>query len=365
MHNRSHSPLEEKRRGFWPMSGGGRAAILPWKSAATPKAGSRHLTEKSRPRLNQEISYPRQQELISSKPTPFASPVSPGPSNYQVFPVSPLSDQLPDDSGEDGPRILGLRSHDDRARLAFRPEAGDAPLTNPSIEEDSIQNRAQLIPATHDGNRRAIAHRLLSNVMGAKTFLSTSRSTHSTASSERYNMQGSTHIVEGGTATLVATPNASNFSPPLIPRRFSSLNAYSGPLTQNPVVGFHGDETFLLSTDEEKSDHTHDQSGLQSTSHSSIISQDLTQFDPGGPPPEVISRFSMSSAPPSSLEYSAPSISPGPSHHRQQRENPEIHPLRSPPPPLPGHSQLLSPVPRRPNLPADVRALEPFADGAS
>ncbi|GAP83781.1 hypothetical protein SAMD00023353_0501860 [Rosellinia necatrix] len=225
---------------------------------------------------------------------PLATAINTGPTTNNIYPVSPLSSQLRAASGRDSLPSLDLGLYEIGAQMTSGSEHNDTP---------PVQS-----PLTRNPP----------------------------------------HI------TWMPKANISALSPPIVPLRFSSLNAHKDAPTQG-LVGFHSDDqTFLLSTDDESAGrdarYSQDQSGLHlSSSRSSVISQDLAQFEPGGSGQQLVSRFSMSTAPLSSLEYSISSLSPVPQYHHQQQQEgyPEIAPLR-PAPPSP--SQLQSPIPRRPNL---------------
>lgn len=299
--------------------------------------------------------------MPSANRIPFASPISPSSNSDQIFPVSPLSDQPPDSSGRDSSPSLRLGLYGNRTQMSSESEASDVTPIGLSPTRPSIQNRSQQIPIMRVGGQETNPDRLVSNMWATQTFLSNERSINSTDLHERPDMRDATDRMEAGMAAIAPIMDRRSLSQPIIPLRFSSLNAQKGHPIRNSISFNGNDGTFFLSTDEESADRdpefSQDQSGLRSPSHSSIVSQDLTQFDPGGPVLQPTSRFSMSPAPPSSLGYSASSSSPVP-----QPEYPEINPLRPAPPSPP---QLQSPVPRRLNAIATLASLEPSIHGDS
>ncbi|KAJ2981180.1 hypothetical protein NUW58_g6754 [Xylaria curta] len=344
-------PVEAKRQTIWPTLGKLRGSRLPPGPWATGRHG---VPAEPTPGPKRWVPSQSQQGIPSTNRTPMASSVSPGSSN--IFPVSPLSDRPSTDLERDSGSSLGLGLHGSRTQITSGPEVSEIPPPVSSIGRNRIHDGSWQIPIVHV--EEVTAHPLRSNAWATETLQSDNGPAASTAPHEDYNTR-----IQRETPALAPGTSKNALIPPTIPLRFSSLNAYKGPPIQSSV-GFHGDETFLLSTDDESGDRdlepSQEQSGHQSPSHSSIISQDPTQFDPEGLTQQPTSRFSMSSAPLSSLEYSASSSSPVPPLHEQQQEHPEISPLR-PAPPNP--AQLQSPMPTRPSLTPDVASLEPPSSG--
>ncbi|KAI0194806.1 hypothetical protein EV127DRAFT_200561 [Xylaria flabelliformis] len=355
--NRRRFPAEEKKKMLWPTLGKLRGNLFYPSSPASGTAGRRGLSKILTPRLKRGRRSQSQHIMPFANPIPFTSPLSPGLNSDQMFPVSPMSDQPPGSSGRDSSPSLGIGLYGNRTQTSSKSETSDVP----PIGFLAIRNLTQpKTPNIRIGGQETDP-RLLSNVQASHVFPLNERSAVFTDYREGPDMRDATNRMERGMVTLTPIVRRSALSPPIIPLRFSSLNAQRGPPPMQSSAGLHdNDGTFLLSTDEESGDRdpefSQNQSGLQSPSpsHSSIISQDLTQFDPGGPGPQPISRFSVSSAP-LSLGYSASSSSPTPQDH-QQHERSVISPLR-PAPPSP--SQLHSPVPRRLNAAVSLASLEP------
>ncbi|KAI1753715.1 hypothetical protein F4782DRAFT_495433 [Xylaria castorea] len=362
-HNTHHFPVEEKKKMLWPTLGKLRGNLFYPSSAASGTAGRRDLSKILTPGLKLGRPSQSQQELPTANRIPLASPISPSSNSDQIFPVSPLSDQPPDSSGRDSSPSLGIGLYGNRTQTSSGSEPSDGSPIGFSSIRNLNQPQTPQAPIIRMGGQDTNS-RLLSNMWAAQTFPSNERSTAFTEFHEGPDMRDATNRMERGTVTLTPMADRSVLSPPIIPLRFSSLNAHKGPPMLSSAGLHDNDGTFLLSTDEESADRDpelpQNQSGLRSpsSSRSSIISQDLTQFDPGGPGPQPTSRFSVSSAP-LSLGYSASSSSPAPQDHQQQQqqhERPEISPLR-PAPPSP--SRLHSPVPRRLNAAANLASLEP------
>ncbi|KAJ8126594.1 hypothetical protein O1611_g7044 [Lasiodiplodia mahajangana] len=313
---RTPRPVFEKLRGNIFPSAIGRAS---W--------GSRRNLPKDSPRLP---SQNHKAKASADRPS-FTLPINTHLTRDQVCPVSPLSYHPPDNSMQESSPSLELGLYGNRTQMASRSESSGTPPIKLSLSRDETHNGPRRIQVVRMGAEGNTPHRLLSS-----------------------NMQDSSNGMGEGTTSSAPMTTMSAFLPPIVPLRFSSLNAYKGLPIQRPSGSRGNDGTFLLSTDDESADRNprflQDQTGLQSPSHSSEISQDLTQFDPGGPGQQPTSRFSTSSARPS-LGYSASSASPIPQYHQQQEEHPEISPLRpAPSSPL----QLQAPTPRRPNIAANV-----------
>ncbi|KAI0552798.1 hypothetical protein F4679DRAFT_51111 [Xylaria curta] len=349
-------PAEEKKKIVWPTLGKLRGNLFYPSSPTSGTAGRRDLSKILTTRLKHGRRSQSQQGIPSAYPIPFTSPLSPGLNSDQMFPVSPLSDRPPDSAERDSSPSLGIGLYGNRTQTSSKSEVSDMPPIGFSSIRNPTQPETPQEPIIRMGGQETDP-RLLS-IQVAQAFPLNERRIAFTDFREGPDMRDAANRMERGMATVTPIVRSrSTLSPPIIPLRFSSLNAQKGPPPMQSSAGLHdNDGTFLLSTDEESGDRdpefSHNQSGLQSPSpsHSSRISQDLTQFDPGGPGPQPISRFSVSSAP-LSLGYSASSSSPTPQHERSV-----ISPLR-PAPPSP--SQLHAPVPRRLNAAVSLASLEP------
>ncbi|KAI1428754.1 hypothetical protein F5Y12DRAFT_782351 [Xylaria sp. FL1777] len=329
-HNTLGSPGETKRRMLWP------SFSNLCGNPISPKYPV-NITTEHRQFPNTYLSgmTPQNHQKSPINQIPFVSPISPSKTHNQTHPMSPLSDKQHDNPSQDRSPSLELGLFRNDIQSGSGSGTTDLPPIKFTLSRKATQYGTHQIQVIRVGNQETTPRRLLSNVRTPNTFLLHDRTPDSTVSHEVANMRHSTNRMDKSTMTLTPIINLSARSPPTIPLRFSSLNASNTSQHQS----FRGNGgTFLLSTDDESTEHV---PGPQS-SHSSIISRDLTQFDPGGLSQQPTSRFSMSSAP-VSLDYSASSTSPV-----QQQEHPEISPLRpAPPSPL----QLQAPVPRRPNLP--------------
>ncbi|KAI0440971.1 hypothetical protein F4803DRAFT_552595 [Xylaria telfairii] len=360
-HNIRHFPTEEKRKMIWPTLGKLRGNFFTSSSAANKPAGHRDLSKIFPPGLKHVSPSQSQHGMPSANRIPFTSPISPSSNSDQIFPVSPMSDQPPDSAGRDSSPSFRLGLYGNRTQMSSGSEASDVTPMGLSPTSNSIQNGSQQIPIMRIGGQETNRDRLASNMWTTQTFPPNERPITFTDIYERPDMRDAANRMEAGIAAIDPIMDRRSLSPPIIPLRFSSLNAQKGHPIRNSTSFNGNDGTFFLSTDEESADRdpefSQDQSGLRSPSHSSVISQDLTQFDPGGPALQPTSRFSMSPAPPSSLGYSASSSSPVP-----QQERPEINPLRPAPSSPP---QLQSPVPRRLNAIASLASLEPAVHGDS
>ncbi|KAI0542055.1 hypothetical protein GGR58DRAFT_497409 [Xylaria digitata] len=345
------SPTKPKRQTQGPSFGNLRSNILPLKSFTTATTGHHELPEGFPPWLKQQKSSPNHHVTTLTDRISIPSPVSPESTSDRIYLVSPLSDKSPDTSRRDRSSSWGFGLFRNNTQ---RSETSNVPPIKFSLARKITQDGPEQIQVVRVGGQETLPRRLFSNMRTPKTFLSNEGSTDSTATREERRTQDSADRMERGTMALAPIATMSALSPPAIPLRFSSLNTSIAPPMKSPA-DFHGDDgTFLLSTDDELVDRgprsSQDQSGVESSSFSSIILHDLTQFDPGGPAQQPASRFSMSSAPLSSLGYSVSSTSPAPQYDQQQLEHPELSALRPAPPISP---QLQAPVPRRPNSAAN------------
>ncbi|KAI1132206.1 hypothetical protein F5Y10DRAFT_7278 [Nemania abortiva] len=327
------SQIEAQTRPPRPVLGKLRSNIFP--SAYGPAAIRSHQdrTRDTAPRLPSQ----NHEANPSVNRNSLTLPIGTNLTSHQVYPVSPLSDQLSNNSAQDSSPSLGLGLYGNRTQIASRSTTSGTPPIKLSLSRDETQDGPRRIQVVRMGVQEITPRRLFSS-----------------------DIRDSTNERGEGTAGSAPISTMSTFLPPIVPLRFSSLNAYKGLPIQRPPGSHGNDGTFLHSTDDESPDHgprfLQDQTGLQSPSHSSVISQDLTQFDPRGSGQEPVSRFSTSSAQ-LSLGYSASSTSPIPQFRHQQEEHPEISPLRpAPSSPLP----LQAPTPRRPNLAANVGVSGPI-----
>ena len=243
----------------------------------------------------------------------FPSPLGPGSISDQIFPVSPLSEEQIDASVREHSPSLRLAIFGHNSQRNSGSEILDAAPIKYTLSRNTTQSGTRQMQLVRVGSQ-GTDPRYPPNIRTRNTFPSSSRT-------------------------------RSLSSPPIIPLRFSSLNAYTAPPLKDPGNYHGGDGTFLFLTDDESTEPapgpSRDEARSES-SQSSIIGQDLTQFDPGGGVgQQPVSRFSVSSVP-GSLDYSVSSDSP-----MEQPDQPEVSPLR-PAPPSP--SQLQAPVPRRLHL---------------
>ncbi|KAI0112043.1 hypothetical protein GGR51DRAFT_53767 [Nemania sp. FL0031] len=315
-HTRTPRPVFEKLRNN----------IFPSALSRTASGGHRNLPKGPLPQLPPQTHKAK----LSADRASFALPIGTNITRDRNHPISPLSYHPPDHFVRQSSPSLELGLYGDRTQIASRSEASGTPPIKLSLSRDATQNGPRRIQVVRMGVEGNAPHGPLPS-----------------------DMRGSSDIVREGTSSSAPMTTMSAFLPPIVPLRFSSLNAYKGLPIQRPSGSGGNDGTFLLSTDDESPNRhpkfLQDQTGLQSPSHSSEISQDLTQFDPRGPSQQPTSRLSMSSTR-LSLGYSASSASPIPQYHQHQ-EHPEISPLRpAPSSPL----QLQAPTPRRPNIAANV-----------
>ncbi|KAI0974883.1 hypothetical protein F4678DRAFT_354136 [Xylaria arbuscula] len=334
-HNTNDPPAERKRQLRWPTFGHLRGDAISPTHSANATTSHRQISDEILPR----IPPPAHQKSPVS-PVLFSSPVSLGSKSDQNFPVSPLSDEQHHNFGRDRSTSLehGLFRNSMKGGSGF--EMRDAPPIKFTLARHATQSGAQQIQVIRVDSQTPRGR--ASNTRATQTFLSHDREPGSISSREAAEIQGSAKSM--GKRAVAPMPSINALSPPIIPLRFSSLNAYRSTQPQDSS-SFHGnDGTFLLTTDDESMEpiprRSQDRPSSES-SHSSMIFHDLTQFDPGGQGQQPTSRFSMSSAQ-VSLDYSASSTSPVP---------PELSPLR--PAPL-SPSQIQSPVPRRANSAAKV-----------
>ncbi|KAI1271532.1 hypothetical protein F5Y07DRAFT_342470 [Xylaria sp. FL0933] len=330
------SPVEAKRQIHWPVVDYLRGHTLRAKYPTT--AISRQPSE-----FFAGMPHPNVQIPPISQ-SPFISPISPGSTSQQIHSISPLSDIQHGDPGRDRSPSLELGIFRDNAQEGSEYEKRDVPPIRFTLARNATRSGAQQMQVVRVGGQEMASRHMLSNRQTTKQHLSHDRASDGATPRRAPSMQHSIHGRGRSAVNLAPIANINTMSPPVIPLRFSSLNAYRSPQPQS-AVSFHGDDgTFLLTTDEESIEHVPGPSNSRPeprSSHSSIISRDLTQFNPSGPDQQPISRFSISSAP-VSPDYSASSTSP---------VQPEISPLR-PAPPSP--SRLQAPVPRRPNTAANV-----------
>ncbi|KAK5629433.1 hypothetical protein RRF57_005148 [Xylaria bambusicola] len=320
-------PLDEARRRWpWPSLSKFRGDTVSTNYPANASTGHYQFRNGFRSMLGPEIRRPsRQKSPVSEVPLP--SPLGPGSTSDQILPVSPLSDQQLDGSGRQRSPSVRFPFIGNNTQRRSSSEMSDAGPIRFMISRNRTQSGTQQIQIVRVG-RKEIAPRQLPNLRTTAMLPSQNRGPDRAISSL--------------------------LSPPIIPLRFSSLNAHNAFVPQNPASSCDDDGTFLLTTDDESAEPIPEPSHEQARSSSSqfsIINQDLTQFDPGGDPDQrqPISRFSVSTIPPPSLDYSGSSNSPV----LDQQQNLEIitTPLR-PVPPSP--SQLRAPVPRRPHLMPNV-----------
>ncbi|KAI1347788.1 hypothetical protein F5Y01DRAFT_233887 [Xylaria sp. FL0043] len=330
------SPVEAKRQIRWPVVDYLRGHTIRSKYPTT--AISRQPSE-----LFAGMPHPNVQIAPVSQ-SPFVSPISPGSTSQQIHSISPLSDERHDDPGRDRSPSLELGIFRDNAQEGSQSKKRDVPPIRFTLARNATRSGAQQMQVVRVDGQEMTSPQISSNRQTGKQYLSHDRASDSATPRRAPSMQYSIHGRGRSAVNLAPIANISTMSPPVIPLRFSSLNAYRSSQPQS-AVSFHGDDgTFLLTTDDESMENIPGPSQNQlepRSSHSSIISRDLTQFNPSGPDQQPISRFSISSAP-VSPDYSASSTSP---------VQPEISPL-SPAPPSP--SRLQAPVPRRPTPAANV-----------
>ncbi|KAI0806396.1 hypothetical protein GGR55DRAFT_203833 [Xylaria sp. FL0064] len=331
-----NSPVEAKRQMRWPVGDYLRGHTIRSKYPTT--AISRQPSE-----IFARMPHPNVQNAPVSQ-SPFISPISPGSTSQRIHSISPLSDKQHGDPGRDRSPSLELGIFRDNAQEGSEYEERDVPPIRFTLARNATQSGAQQMQVVRVGGQEMASRHMLSNRQTTKQYLSHDRASDSATPRRAPSMQHSIHRRGRSAVNLAPIANINTMSPPVIPLRFSSLNAYRSSQQQS-AASFHGDDgTFLLTTDEESIEHV--PGPLQNqpeprSSHSSITSRDLTQLNPSGPDQQPVSRFSISSAP-ASVDYSVSSTSP---------VQPEISPL-SPAPLSP--SQLWAPVPRRPNTAANV-----------
>ncbi|KAI1311660.1 hypothetical protein F5Y03DRAFT_285460 [Xylaria venustula] len=336
IHSTNDPPAEHKKQLRWPTVGNLRRDAITSIHSANTIASHRQISNEILPRIP-----PPTHQNPPVGPVLFSSPVSPGSKSDQSFPVSPLSEQH-HSLGRDRSTSLQYGLFRNNMKEDPESEMKDAPPIKFTLARNTTQSGAQQIQVIRVNNQPPCSPS--SNTRATQTFLSHGREPGSIASREAAEVQGSAKSMEKRAVDMAPMPSINTLSPPIIPLRFSSLNAYIGTQHQDSS-SFHGnDGTFLLTTDDESvgpipgSSQDHPESG---SSHSSMIFHDPTQFDPSGLSQQPTSRFSMSSVQ-VSLDCSASSTSP---------VQPELSPLR--PAPL-SPSQIQSPVPRRANTAAKV-----------
>lgn len=336
-------PIKEKQRDIWSILTSGRRDIAATDGHDAPGELSQRVEQGTSPRFH--LTDP------SANEAPLNPPVSPGPANDGLYPVSPMSDQTSVISRRASSATLGMGLYGNRTYIPSISETGDVPPIKLSIARAPANGGPQQLQVIRTGGSGTIPRRVLSQMRAARI----SRSESGITWRPDPDVRGFTNGIERRAPGPMRIASMSALSPPIVPLRFSSLNAHRDTSAQSSVGLRSEDQTFLLSTDDESAGHnagsTQDQTGPRRTSHSShssVISYDPTQFDPGGPSQQPISRFSMSSGLVSTFEYRTSSSSPFAPYQQEQewQDCPEILALR--PAPL-SPSQIRSPIPRRPN----------------
>ncbi|KAI0506588.1 hypothetical protein F5B22DRAFT_442283 [Xylaria bambusicola] len=338
--NSTPGPSDKARRQWpWPSFRRIRGDAGSTNHPANLSLGHYQFRNGFRSMLRPEIRCPtREKSPVSEVPLP--SPLGPGSPNDQILPVSPMSERQLGGSSRERPLSVRFPFLGNSTRRRSSSEISDETPIKFMISRNRTQSGTQQMHLVRVG-RKEIAARQLPNLRTTAMLPSQNRAPDRAISS---------------------LP-----SPPSIPLRFSSLNAYNAPGPQGPASSVGDDATFLLTTDDESADpipepaHSLARSG---SSQFSIINQDLTQFDPGGglgqqQQQQPISRFSVSTVPPPSLDHSGSSSSPV----ADQQQHPELMTALRPVPPSP--SQLRAPVPRRLHLVPNIGLATSFYGGES
>lgn len=335
------------------------ANILPFKHTGIGRAGHRQIPEQLSPAFTPGVVSPpskHRRAMSSVDVPPFVSLISPGSPSDQPYPVSPPPDQPVHDPGERGHQRHGSQINKGTS-VGFQQKGAPTKLPH---QKDPVQHISQQAQKRDDENT---IHQPQLGVRMSPNLSTGERS------SNRIK----------GKAPLSPIAITNHSFPPIVPLRFSSLNAYSGTQAPNPIIGspLHGEgyevSSSLFPAGPESATRSHPFSprdllfpslpleprprGFQSPAAATPNNTDQrTQLQ------QPTSRFSMSPTPHSSVEYSLSiSSSPPASHYglQHQQEQPEmIIPLR-PAPSSPSQLQLQSPVPRRPNIAANIVSLEP------
>jgi hypothetical protein len=361
-HKMLDSAIGSKRQMPRPMSGNMRGNLPSSKYPANVAAGRSELTKEFTPKLQQGMALPTKNHLgISSTDWPaFVSPVSPASIDNQVCAVSPPSDRPIDNSGRDdllraGPGLYGSETY-----TSSKFQTTNVPPNEIPLEGYPALHKLQRAHIAGMGTREPTLHNLLFHERIGNAFTSNDIPEPRTGADEELSTREVTNRREGGTAALTPAAKTNAFSAPVIPLRFSSLNAYKSPPSQNSIGSHWDNEAFIAAMDDGTAASGHpffwNQPRYQSPPQPTYVSRDLTDPNPGIADEQPVSRFSVSTAPLSSIESSSSSPPPVPRHRPQQLEHLEISGLR-PAPSSP--SQLQSPVPRRPNLAAIVASMEP------
>ncbi|KAI3317483.1 hypothetical protein HD806DRAFT_366864 [Xylariaceae sp. AK1471] len=342
-HTTLDSPIRSIRHTSQPIFGNLRGNnALSSKHAATATTGHRELPKEFTQKQGMILPTKNYPAISSADRLQFAFSVSPGSISNQIYPISPLSDQPSDNSGRDGSPGF---------------EISGVPPIKLSLAKNPVDGGAQRAHVVQLGARETTLHHVLLNARTGQTSPLNDKPGPRTAAGEEPDEQETTNRIEGGTAVLMPTAKTSAFSTPVVPLRFSSLNAYKSPPTQNFIGSHWDDEAFISAMDDGTTGHDRQffQNPLENRFPVKPSYAYLTDLQTGTADQQPVSRFSVSPTPLTSIENSASSSPPVPHYHIQQLEQPEISPLR-PAPPSP--SQLQSPIPRRPKLAAIVASME-------
>ncbi|KAI8630952.1 hypothetical protein F5Y19DRAFT_474072 [Xylariaceae sp. FL1651] len=352
--NTLESPVGSIRKVSRPTFRNFRNKLASTDCVAPMTAGHRKISQGFPTGSKQKIQSPTENPLAttSTNRPSFASPDSPHSTSDQIYPVSPLSDVRPDSSGLAISPEFGLGFNTDQTQTFSQYVTSEVPPIKFSLarKHDGVgSQRLQVVRVGSPG-----AGTLSDGGLG-KAQLSSNISDAVIVPGIQLNARKTTNDFEGTPVVLTPSANLSASSPPIVPLRFSSLNAYKSPLTQNPVNLHPDDEVSFPYMSDMATGRGHPISYNHISSQPDVISQNLTRFQPGAQDQLPVSRFSVSPIPPSSSEHSALSSSPTPQNYLPLQEQPQISPLR-PAPPNP--SQLQSPVPMRPNIAANVASMD-------
>lgn len=189
-HGTLDSPSEAKRQMCWPTFGKLRGDTISPKRTANATTGQRQFPNEFLHKLRQGMS-PQNHQKLPVNEIPFVSPVSPGSTSDQTYPVSPLSDKQRDNPGRDRSLGLGLGLFRNNTQRGSISETSDVPPIKFMLAKNATQYGAQQIQVIRVGGQETTSHRLLSNVRTTKTFFWHDKASDSAASREEADMRDS------------------------------------------------------------------------------------------------------------------------------------------------------------------------------
>ncbi|KAI1173055.1 hypothetical protein F4777DRAFT_479088 [Nemania sp. FL0916] len=230
------------------------------------------------------------------------SSISSGAISEHIYPVSPLSDQTSYNTVQGN---LGPMLYENGTQHASRSGTSNISPVRFSIARRPTQIRPQQLQAVREWTQENHAQQPQAGVQIAESF---PPAYEFTASNRGPGIGGYNNGAEVRSVATERTDNLDTLAPSSVPLHFGNLGAYNSFPTQKSMDFREDDRTFLLPTNDQLVDRNPSpsptESRPQSPSHSTIISQDLTQFDPGGHGQQPSTFMDPMPFVPLSLDYS-------------------------------------------------------------